>query len=82
MADQDRLRADAEDAEVFSEMARTRLEFALASRDALVRRQKIAEQRRVAQRSRSDQVVGRRGPRQKGPNPQRRAWPPGVSGRP
>lgn len=48
MVDADRLQIQAEGAEIRSEMARTRLRFALASRDALVRRRQEAEQRRQA----------------------------------
>ena len=52
MPDADRMRADAEDAEVFSEMARSRLRFAVASRAALVQRWKDAQEHRVCARRR------------------------------
>jgi hypothetical protein len=48
MLDNDRLRADAEDAEVFSKMARIRLLAAQASCDRLAARWKDAQARRRA----------------------------------
>ena len=50
MIDADRLAAQAEDALVRSEMARSRLRFAKASRDALVSRWNDAQENRRVQR--------------------------------
>jgi hypothetical protein len=63
MHDADRLRANAEDAEVFSEMARSRLRFTLTTRDALVRKSNDAQRRRVQLLRSSDRLPG-------GPDPQ------------
>jgi hypothetical protein len=56
MRDADRLRANAENAEVFSEMARSRLRFALATRDALVRQWNDAQRRRERRSQGNDRL--------------------------
>lgn len=60
MIDADRPQADAEPAEIQSEMAKSRLLYAWASRDALIKRWNTAQDRRRTSRQLADQQEKRR----------------------
>lgn len=55
MLDPERLQADAEQAEIQTEMAKSRLLYALASREALTNRWNLAQDRRRANRRLADE---------------------------